>query len=458
MTNLELLDILGSVQGKYILQAQEMRAGGKKVRRYHYGRQLAAVIALILILTAFVHTAPGAAAVEYVKEKVTSLIEALFPPKKMATLIEGMEYEGDYAADGIEPEADAEEPKPGFAIYYDVDHYGMVKEGDTTYIRPCMSRKCILEYYGDTLAQLPEEEREQKIAAMLEQERAELTNPQPDPDLPACEIEITHLDLPYEQAASQERLELEGKWEIREFTDTNRITFDMQSGYEWNSLVEDRDYISDEQGGCFRIIRRYFLEATEGHGVRFAAIVNTFAVLPPQENTEAEPSAAICDSSEIQFQAEPITFDGYALTSDGDSVPVRLTMEVENVLKGEAAFQRMISQGTRLPAPETGKEYIFVTVKVTYEDGDLETLNFMENYPASWEAARVHFGISNENSNTEDVTQELANSIWGSNPFSERPLRKGESISGDVAFLQDVGNTQPLCFEGYGQVVKFQIQ
>lgn len=30
MTNLELLDILGSVQGKYILEAQQMRTGGKK--------------------------------------------------------------------------------------------------------------------------------------------------------------------------------------------------------------------------------------------------------------------------------------------------------------------------------------------------------------------------------------------------------------------------------------------
>ncbi len=109
-------------------------------------------------------------------------------------------------------------------------------------------------------------------------------NPQPDPSLPPCEIEITHLDIPYEQAAAQERAELGQKWEIQEFTDINRITFSMLSGHKWNSPTEDRDYISDEQGGSFRIIRRYFLEATEGHGVRFAAIVNTFAVIPPQES------------------------------------------------------------------------------------------------------------------------------------------------------------------------------
>lgn len=279
MTNLELLDILGGVQGKYILQAQELRSGSKKAEHSRFVRQIAAILALILLLAAFAHTAPGAAAMEYLKEKITSLIETLFPPKEMTILIEGMEYEGSYVAGGMEPEGTAEAPKPGFAIYYDVDHYTMVKEGDVTYIRPYekpRTREEILELYADSFAYLTEEEREQEIAALM--------NPQPDPSLPPCEIEITHLELPYEQTAAQERAELEKTWEIQEFTDTNRITFSMLSGHQWDSPTEDRDYISDEQGGCFRIIRRYFLEATEGHGTRFAAIVNTFAVIPPQES------------------------------------------------------------------------------------------------------------------------------------------------------------------------------
>lgn len=279
MTNLELLEILGGVQEKYILRAQELRTSSKKVRRFRHVRQIAAILALILILTAFVHSAPGAAAVEYVKEKITSLIEILFPPRKMIILIEGLEYEGDYVADGREPESTAAASKPGFAIYYDVDHYTMVKEGDATYIRPYqkpMTREEVLEVYGDNLSPLSEEERERQIAALM--------NPQPDPSLPACEIEIVHLDIPIEQAASQERTELESQWEITETAAGNRITFSMVSGDEWDAPVENRDYISDEQGGCFRIIRRYYLVAAEGHGVQFAAIVNSFAVIPPQES------------------------------------------------------------------------------------------------------------------------------------------------------------------------------
>lgn len=282
MTNLELLDILGDVQGKYILEAQQLRAGCKKPHRLRYIQQLAAVIALILMLTVFLNTAPGVAAVEYVKEKISSLIETLFPPKKMTINIEGMEYEGDYAADGVEPEVTAEAPQPGFAIYYDVDCYTMVKEGDITYIRPylkSMTREEVLEIYGDSLSLLSEEERERQIASLM--------HPQPDPALPKCEIEIIHLDIPYEQAASQKRAELESQWGITEAVAGNRITFSICNGQEWDSPVEVQDYISDEQGGCFRITSRYFLEAAEGHGVRFAAIVDTFSVIPPQGSADS---------------------------------------------------------------------------------------------------------------------------------------------------------------------------
>ena len=166
MTNMDLLDILGGVQGKYILEAQQLRTGGRKPHRLRYMRQLAAVITLILILTLFLNTAPGAAAVEYVKEKVTSLIEALFPPKKMTINVEGMEYEGDYAADGVEPEVTAEAPQPGFAIYYDVDSYTMEKEGDITYIRPylkSMTREEVLEIYGDSLFRCPKKNRNGRL-------------------------------------------------------------------------------------------------------------------------------------------------------------------------------------------------------------------------------------------------------------------------------------------------------
>lgn len=175
--------------------------------------------------------------------------------------------------------------------------------------------------------------------------------------------------------------------------------------------------------------------------------------------TKREKQAAGYISGETTHQTEqtdllPITasINGYALTPEGDSVPVQLTISVENVLEGEEAYQQLLSQGAEIPPPEEGKEYIIISVTVTYEGGELETLDFYENYPASWAAARIHFHIPNEGYNTENMTSYLANPIWG------HLLSKGESASGEIAFLQDIGNTQPLYFVGYNQVAQFKIQ
>ena len=451
MTNLDLLSILGGVKNQYILDAQAMRTGRKKRKTFPYVRQIAAILVLLLLLSAFFRTAPGAAALEYVKQQVENLIETLFPPKEMSIYLEGFEVEGSYAADGVEPELNEDAAKPGFAIYYDVDYYTMEKEGDVTYIRSYNSRKKILDYYGASLAQLPEEEREAEIERLM--------NEEPDPRYPPCEIEIVHLDLPFDEAAAKDQEELDGQWEVQQTVFEDKVMLHMQNGREWDSLVEDRSYVSDGQGGCFRIISRYFSEAAEGYGTRFAAMVDTFTVIAPQTSTEASAgqNQAETSSQSKPVSLEPVTFDGYALNSEGLTDQIRLTMSVENVLEGEAAYQQILSQGTQLPVPEQGKEYILVTVKVTYEDGDVNTFQFAENYPASWVAARVHFNIPNENSNTEDVTRQLPNCIWGPDEYKGRTLSKGESITGDVAFLQDVGNTEPLYFVGYNQVIEFQI-
>lgn len=157
------------------------------------------------------------------------------------------------------------------------------------------------------------------------------------------------------------------------------------------------------------------------------------------------------------LQVEPKTIDGYALTPDGDSVPVQITIGVERVVQGEKAYRELLAQNAACPAPDDGQEYIIVTVNVTYEGGELEKLHFYENYPASWAAARIHFNIPNKASNSVNVTSYLTNPIWGQDPDWGRILAKGESVCGDIAFLVEEGNSQPLYFEGYNQVVQFQI-
>ena len=137
---------------------------------------------------------------------------------------------------------------------------------------------------------------------------------------------------------------------------------------------------------------------------------------------------------------------------EGGSVPVQLTIRVENVLEGDAAYRQLLTQGCEVSAPEDGSEYALISVTVTYDDGEPDTLDFVENYPASLASARVAFHLPpNAFTNAQDMTAFLNNPIWN------QTLTKGGTISGDILFLQDVGNTQPLYFEGYGQTVTFAI-
>lgn len=145
---------------------------------------------------------------------------------------------------------------------------------------------------------------------------------------------------------------------------------------------------------------------------------------------------------------EPVTIDGYQYPSQET---VRLTIGVEKVLRGEEAYRELLAQNTEIAPPGEGQAYILVTVNVKYEDGGAETLELYEESHATLEAARIQFNIPNEESNSVNMTPSLQNPIWG------HTLSKGESVSGDIAFMVDDGNTMPLIFLGYGQVAKFQI-
>ena len=169
-----------------------------------------------------------------------------------------------------------------------------------------------------------------------------------------------------------------------------------------------------------------------------------------KENARWNPYPAEHYDLDDFLNSKSTNLTGYALTPEGDSLPVRLSLDVMNTQKGEATYQSLLNQGAAIAAPGDGFEYILFTLKVTYEDGEPETLLFEENYPASWAQARVHFVLPDDDSNTTDVTPYLSTPIWN------QTIPKGGAITGQVAFLQQIGNTQPLHFEGYGQVISLE--
>lgn len=238
----QIMDALGKVKEDYIM---ESAPGKKRIKQSHF-RWIAAAVALVIILS-FFQTVPGVAALETVKEAVTSFIEALFPSKDIPVNVEGETEVKHQEAGGREPsvQGDGTVTAPGFAIYYDTELYTMSEENGVTYIRFVV-----------------------------------------DNDLPPCQMEIKHIpNLASADAAEATKKEMAGSWEsvseVRSLGSREGLVISFAAGTSWNSACGDVFFLSDGQGGCFQITARYFTEAMEGHGVRFGQMVQTFEIIDP---------------------------------------------------------------------------------------------------------------------------------------------------------------------------------
>jgi len=238
----KILDALGKVKEEYIMES----APGRKKKKAHPYRWIAAAAVLVMILT-FFRTAPGAAALEIVKEAVAGFIETLFPPKEIPVYIEGETEVKHQEAGGQEPQVqeDGTVTSPGFAIYYDTELYTMSEENGVTYIRFVT-----------------------------------------DNDLPPCEVEIRH--IPHaspEDAAEAAGTEMAENWDsvsdIAGMETGEGFLFSFAAGMNWDSPCGTVYFLSDGRDGCFQITARYFVEAAEGHGARFAQMIRTFALIDP---------------------------------------------------------------------------------------------------------------------------------------------------------------------------------
>ena len=237
----QIMDALGRVKDTYVMEAMPCKKKAKKTSL----RWIAAVLAILIMVLAFFQTAPSAAAIEMVKDAVTSFIEMLFPPKDIPVNVEGMTEDIHHEAGGLAPEVqeDGTVQTPGFAIYYDTERYVMSEENGVTYIR----------FIAEN-------------------------------DLPPCEVEIAHIPnaAPAEAAAAAKE-QMGEQWEnLSEITALeykDGVHFWVSEGSNWDSACEDVYFLSDGATGSFQITARYFIEATEGHGVRFSQMVKAFEVI-----------------------------------------------------------------------------------------------------------------------------------------------------------------------------------
>ena len=153
--------------------------------------------------------------------------------------------------------------------------------------------------------------------------------------------------------------------------------------------------------------------------------------------------------TDLVIQRDENRLEGYKLI-DGREMPVNVTIEIANVLRGNDAYNELQEQAENVKQPDEDEEYLIVTFNISYDEGEVEELFMLENR-ASMEAAGLYFSLSNSKSNTCDMTSYLKNSVYNISLF------QGQCEQGAVAFLQKKGNTEPLYFTGFGQIVKFNI-
>lgn len=104
-------------------------------------------------------------------------------------------------------------------------------------------------------------------------------------DLPKVSMEIKQLiDKAPEDLIEELETEMKEEWEF--FHETEEITNPIKGwtlrglkGQEWNSEVIKIYIVSNKKEGSFLITQRYFLEAEEGHGVRFDEMLKEFQII-----------------------------------------------------------------------------------------------------------------------------------------------------------------------------------
>ena len=171
-----------------------------------------------------------------------------------------------------------------------------------------------------------------------------------------------------------------------------------------------------------------------------------------QEGTNSEESEQFvnpADEYTPEEFANEHTIEGYAF-ADGMERSVCVTLSVESIQSGEEAFRILQEFDTNIMPPNEKEEYIIVNFNVSYDNGEIEELYMAENR-ASLEQAGLYFALSNGQSNANDMTSYLGNSIY------DISLTKGQNAQGAVAFLQEKGNTEPLVFTGFEQITRFYI-
>lgn len=285
-----LLVLIGNIPEEMLDEALHVKKLGRSGRKRVFYASVAAACMIVLFMR-FVPAGQVMAA--QIKEHVERMLEELFPPKDIPLTLEGMEEDIPHEVYGELPKRadefskETEEvsgesaDKAGFAIYVDMDSFETTEEEDCYMIhgkRILYTRQDAIRDNEMLLADLPEEEAEQKIREIVEKTQAFYDN------FHTGEIRITQRQEVSAKDAAREMKEALSE----HYADISDIMVSelpkglylrADEGTASDCEVKEVYFVDNGLGGVFVITASYIVEATEGTGVRFHSMIETFRVL-----------------------------------------------------------------------------------------------------------------------------------------------------------------------------------
>lgn len=453
-----LLVMIGNIPEEMLDEALNV----KKIYRSWKKRVLYGSLAAACMVVLFMRFVPaGQVMAAQIREQVERLLEELFPPKDIRLTVEGMEEKVPHEIYGELPKG-AEEftketeavlgesaDKAGFAIYVDMDSFETTEEEDCYMIRGkriIYTRRDAIRDNEMLLADLPEEEAEQKIREIVEKTQEFYDN------FPAGEIRITQKqEISVEDAAGKMREEL-----LENYPDVSDIMVSelpkglylrADEGTAWDCEVKEVYFVDNGISGVFVITASYIVEATEGVGVRFHSMIETFRVLEPSDpiqiltSEEEENTTEAVKAKKIQIWRG----DGQSANNSAENQSnIDYGIEVRTDVDGDGNTDRVrVYDNVR-------EDYAFTQVTAALNDGS----NFFIDYPDSWASSYLVTGDLNGNRKADVVViRYYTGSTYGGCAVSVLHMGKNDLGEDDFeeypnVFVQnpEFGAEQPVGF------------
>lgn len=204
----------------------------------------------------------------------------------------------------------------------------------------------------------------------------------PPSELPPCRLEIVQRAYVSPQyAAEQAAVKLRETYaEVSDITE-NRVlgwlTVSASDGTAWDDAQADVYVVSDCQGGAYILTARYFMEATEGHGVRFRDMVGTFEAVAPGTSGPAW----LKSLRETANQFIPAVFAG-------DLEPVRNLLTEDAVISGAVEYPEDITVSSIDYTTDDDDSPTSAVVSVRYRLGTEDSYDYLtlelERTEARW--------------------------------------------------------------------------